>query len=432
VQRATARVLDRRLPEAAALGTVFASSGFLLATWASRVPAIRGQGGLAPGQVALLLWALACGYVLGLALSGPAVARVAAGRLLLWSSVTACTALAWVGLDPRWRWRVAGLVVLGACGGLWESTMNLRAGRLEAETGRRVMPRLHAAFSTGGAAGLVCGGLAARWHVPVGAHFPAAAGALGMLIAVALLGSRIGVEAGDGPRRAGRAAGTGSAWTDRRTLALGVLLLGIATAEGAAADWLPLVLVDGYRQGQARAAAGLLLFVTAVIVARLAASALPSAARGDRVLAAGLLLLTAGPLMLASGDPSPSGGPRAVGGVLCWAAGVALGFPLIMSVAARAGRAAGGATDGVAPGARVGAVSAIGYLGFMVGPLPIGWLAGRVGLTGALLAVPVVAGCAALAAALCHPTPVRARLRSARQPAPDVGEQSLLDLVGGA
>jgi hypothetical protein len=281
--------------------------------------------------MALLLWALASGYVLGLVLTGPAVGRAGVGRLLLCSAVLACVALAWVGLDTQWPSRIAWLVVLGAGGGMWEATMNLQAGRCADGSRGRLMPRLHAAFSAGAAGGVLGGIVAARRSVEPGAHFLGVAGVLGVLILGAVGASGIWRETGT---RNAAGSWTRSAWRDRRTVALGLLLLGIATAEGAVADWLPLVLVHGFGRPEDRAAGGLLLFAAAMIMARWAGSGLPARVGADRLLAAGLLVLTVGIGVLAVGGTASSGDARVAVGVALWAAGVAMGFPLVMSAAA--------------------------------------------------------------------------------------------------
>ena len=42
------------------------------------------------------------------------------------------------------------------------------------------------------------------------------------------------------------------AWTEPRTLAIGLMVLSMALTEGVANDWLAVALVDGYRPGVAR------------------------------------------------------------------------------------------------------------------------------------------------------------------------------------
>jgi predicted MFS family arabinose efflux permease len=62
-------------------------------------------------------------------------------------------------------------------------------------------------------------------------------------------------------------------------------------------------------------------------------------------------------------------------GVLLWAVGVSMGFPLGMSAAA---------AGGTNPAARVSVVASIGYLANLAGPPAIGFLAQAVGIDRAL------------------------------------------------
>ena len=58
-------------------------------------------------------------------------------------------------------------------------------------------------------------------------------------------------------------------WRDRRTLLIGVIVLGMAFAEGSANDWLALAMVDGHGVDNATGALVFGVFVTAMTVGRL-------------------------------------------------------------------------------------------------------------------------------------------------------------------
>lgn len=59
------------------------------------------------------------------------------------------------------------------------------------------------------------------------------------------------------------------AFKDSRVLLIGLFALGLALAEGAAHDWLPLLMVDGYQFSSAQGTLIYLLFTIGVTVARL-------------------------------------------------------------------------------------------------------------------------------------------------------------------
>src|SRR5215216_5234898 len=79
----------------------FLLTGAVYATWASRVPAIKGGLGLGDGQFAIALLGLEAGAVLGLQFGGLAVPRVGNRRTLTISlAVFACATGSGVGSQP--------------------------------------------------------------------------------------------------------------------------------------------------------------------------------------------------------------------------------------------------------------------------------------------------------------------------------------------
>jgi len=163
-------------------------------------------------------------------------------------------------------------------------------------------------------------------------------------------------------------------WRDRRTLLIGLIVLGMAFAEGSANDWLALAMVDGHGVGNATGALVFGIFVTAMTVGRVFGVYLLDrfgrvpVLRVSAVFAAvGLVVVIFAPVAWLAGI-----------GVVLWGLGSALGFPVGMSAAADDPRNAA---------ARVSAVATIGYLAFLVGPPLVGFVGEHVGLLNALLMV---------------------------------------------
>ena len=169
-----------------------AASGFPLGDLGvSGTCAISGQGGLGPGRMALLLWALASGYVLAASAdrSGGRACRRGAAAALLRQWLRLCRArLGRAG--HQWPSRIAWLVVLGAGGGMWEATMNLQAGRCADGSRRRLDAPPAAAFSAGAAGGVLGGIVAACRSGRTRAYFLGVAVVLGVLILGAAQGLR--------------------------------------------------------------------------------------------------------------------------------------------------------------------------------------------------------------------------------------------------
>jgi predicted MFS family arabinose efflux permease len=94
-------------------------------------------------------------------------------------------------------------------------------------------------------------------------------------------------------------------------------------------------------------------------------------------------------------------------GVLLWAVGVSMGFPLGMSAAAE---------SGPDPAARVSVVASIGYFANIAGPPAIGVLAQSVGLLHALWLIALMFVVAFAAAGSFRPRPAARATPDARCP----------------
>jgi MFS family permease len=121
--------------------------------------------------------------------------------------------------------------------------------------------------------------------------------------------------------------------------------------------------------------------VIAYLVATIARAVLgPMAGRhgAGRGVALGASAAAVGIVLLAF-----AGAPAAAGaGLVLAAGGISMCWPLLLSLVA-AGHDR--------PGPAIGAVTSIGYIGFVVGPSAVGWLAGVLGLRSGLLALALLA-----------------------------------------
>jgi MFS family permease len=153
---------------------------------------------------------------------------------------------------------------------------------------------------------------------------------------------------------------------------IGVVVLAMALAEGAATDWLPLVMVDGHGMSAALGSFVFAAVAMAMTVGRFGggwfldrygrASVLRSSACAA-VVGIGCIALVDDRLVASAG-------------VLLWGLGLSLGFPVAVS-------AAGDTSEGAA--ARVSFVTTMGYLAFLVGPPALGVIGEDFGLRVALL-----------------------------------------------
>jgi MFS family permease len=388
------------------VAVVFGVNGFLLASWVSRLPAVRDLLHLTPGELGLLLLCLSAGSVSTLLASGVIVHRLGPARAVLVAASVMTASLAVAGMTPPIPVLAAALVLTGAGTAVWDVAMNVAGAAVERILDRAIMSRFHAGFSLGTVAGAGTGALAAALAVPVAWHLPVVAAA-GIAFAAWAVRRLRGAGVPDaGPHGRGRRRGPSGvlrAWREPRTLTIGLMVLGAAFAEGSANDWLAVGLVDGYHVDHAIAAAGLGIFVTAMTAARMWG---PGALRrygrvaavraGALLVALGVGAVVAGPQLLAAAG-QPAALALAAAGALAWGAGAALGFPVGMSAAA---------DDPGPAAARVSVVSAIGYVAFLAGPPVLGVLGDRLGVIRALLAVSAAVLISLISATALRPLPM--------------------------
>ncbi len=365
-----------------AVFVVFTLSGLDIATWLGRIPSVRDSLGASTFEMGLLVLGMAVGSIGGLTFAGHIVAKLGARRGVQVAAACLALGMVFAGLAVSLGWGFAAiwiaLIAFGFGNGLCDVSMNVSGAAAEKAGGRTIMPLFHAAFSLGTLAGAGLGALAEALEVPVAWHFIVlvVVTSAAMLVAVTRFQDEHRFEEHDAtdtspvPTPVSR----WQVWAQPSTLLIGVIVLGMALAEGSANDWLPLAMIDGHGLDNAAGAAVLTVFLAAMTVGRVAGS--PLIDRFGRVpvlrISAAVAVIGLGMLIFIDNVP------LAIVGVVLWGLGASLGFPMGMSAAADDPRTAA---------ARVSAVATIGYVAFLAGPPLIGFLGEHVGLLGALLVV---------------------------------------------
>ncbi len=363
------------------------------------MPAVKQALDVNTAEIGVLIFGIAVGSISGLLASSHVIDRFGSRPVMAWCLIGAPLGLAIAGAGVtvgQAFWVVfAGLAIFGCGMAMCDVAMNLNGAINERVLGRTIMPVFHAFFSFGTMIGAGLGALAEFVGVPIAAQ---AAVVSAFIVIVGLLGVRatrseriLQVDA-PGEDHSTTWRQRLSIWRDPRTLLIGVIVLGMAFAEGSANDWLALTMVEGHGVDKPTGALVFGVFVTAMTVGRLGGVRLLDRFGRVPVLQASAVLAIVG-LSAVIFVPNPW---IAVVGVVLWGLGAALGFPTGMSAAA---------DDPKTAAARVSAVATIGYLAFLVGPPVLGFLGEQIGLLHALLVVLVLivtAGAASPAAREPH------------------------------
>ena len=347
----------------------FIVNGFIFASWAARIPQVRDGLRVSPGVLGLILLSVAAGSTIATPLSGLVITWLGDSRTVAVMSLTAAAGMAIVAVGYRYGIPpvAAGLFLFGFSSGTWDVAMNVQGAAVEQALGRSVMSRFHAGWSVGTVAGAGAGAAMVALGVPVTVHLLAAALAVAAVVPIAA--RRFLPHARAETRRDGTAVRRSPlrAWTEPRTLLIGLFVLCMAFTEGTSNDWLSLGVIGGYHTAAALGTLTFAVFLAAMTTGRWFGPPFIDRygrVRVLRVCAAtafvGLFVIEAGGVLAA-----------ALAGAVLLGLGTSLGFPTGISAAADDPR--------YAPG-RVSTAASIGYLAFLAGPPSIGFLADHVGV----------------------------------------------------
>jgi MFS family permease len=343
----------------------FFGTGFAFAGWAARIPQVKGQLGLDPSRLGLVLLAVAAGAVTALPLSGPAVGRFGSRRVVTWMAVLAGAGLVTVAIASAGSVAalVVGLYAFGAGTGGWEMAMNVQGALIERHLGRSIMPRFHATFSVGAVAGALVGTVMTSLGVTVLAHLLVVGVAIAIIVPVAVqqfIADR--ADPADATTASTRATRNSLAsWREPRTLLIGVLVLAFACAEGSGNDWIGVATISRHHVAPATGELAFAVFLASATAGRLVGPWLLDGFGRVAMIRTEAVVGILGLLLFAYGPTTP----LAFIGVLLWGVGVSLGFPVGMSA---------GADDAALAAPRVSVISSIAYCGFVAEPPLIGFL----------------------------------------------------------
>ena len=369
-----------------ALFLLFFLPGIALSSWVTRTPDVRDQLGLSTGQMGLVLFGLSVGSMIGILCSGRFVSRFGTRPVIALGTLLIIVGTAVIGAGsavPSAPLVTAGLCLFGAGMGGGEVAVNVDGADVERITGTAVLPTLHGCFSLGTVIGGSAGMAATAADVPVSWHLAVVAlVATGILVrAMRAVPVGIGISAAPSTPVSGPGPGPGPAqrprpqvWKDRKLLLIGAIVLAMALAEGAANDWLPLLMVDGHGLDAATGSLVYVGFAAAMTLGRFSGTYFLGRFGRAAVVRASAVSGAVGLLLVIFSDNAVV----AATAVLFWGLGASLGFPVALSAAG---------DSGPDQTARVSLVAIIGYVAFLVGPPALGFLGDHYGLRSAMVVV---------------------------------------------
>ncbi|MFD8246386.1 MFS transporter [Nocardia sp. NPDC059691] len=443
--------VDRQFRVArAAVFTVFALNGFLLAMWVVHIPVVTDRTGVAKSTLGMFILLMSGAGIVGMRLAGPLADRFGSRTLVGAAACFGSLAVVGPGFATGPFTLALALACFGFGNGALDVSMNTQAVHVERAYRRPIMAAFHALFSGGGLLGSLLGAAALRagWDVRV-TLVVAAVGCVALVLTLVprLLretasetaespgvvasvhateldaaplehDAKVSLGMGDSSGHDVMPTGSDAASTaqspdrldrdrssrarattsldararGRKVLALAVLAFSLLLAEGVAADWSALQLRDHLDADAATAALAFGAFSTTMTVGRFATDRVSHVFGGVAVVRYGSLLAAIGLAVIVVSPWIPLT-------LLGWALtglGLAGGIPQIFSAAGNLGSRTA-ATD-------MSRVFSVGYLGLLAGPTVIGWLTAVMSLTTAMV-VPILAVllCCAYASVVATP-----------------------------
>jgi MFS family permease len=363
-----------------AIIAAFALGGITVASWGPRLPAVMAELHTDTGTLGLILGSVTIGSIVGLLTSTPLLHALRSRRAVGAALLIAAVALAVMGIAVA-AGSVVGttiaFVIVGYGIGTLDVLINVEGAAVESAARRTLMPLMHGGWSVGAAVGAGIGALCAAVGISPSAQF------IGEAVLVAVAGIVLATFIAPGSRhddaphdqtRRQKLAAWARGWLDWRLLLIGVVMLGVELAEGSANSWMTLSVHDDHGQTATIAALFFTTFAVAEALTRIFGGPVVDRLGRVRTTRVTTALGVVGVIIFIVG-----GSPWLVlTGVVLWAIGVSMGFPLGMSAAAE---------SGPNPVARVSVVATIAYLANLAGPPVIGMLAERFGLLDTLWVV---------------------------------------------
>jgi MFS family permease len=360
-----------------AVGVLFFMAGLCFASWASRIATVQQKMGLSDAALGAVLFSLPVGLMCSLPFSGLVITKIGSKRLLLSAIIVYGIALLSLGLAQNTFQLVICLVCYGFASNAVNISVNTQAVAAEGMYDKPIMASFHGLWSLAGFTGAGIGTFMIGHRVDPFHHFIIILIILfiGVIFASRYLYDDYGVAKNE--------AASSLSLVERLRLVIPLLTLGSIAfcsmiCEGAMFDWSVIYFKKVLIEPIALQGAGFTAFMLTMAGGRFVADWFAHRFGQKRTLQISGSLTTTG-LLIAVIFPYFY---TAMAGFLLVGAGVSSVVPMVFSAA--------GKSKTMSPGVALAAVSTIGFIGFLVGPPVIGFIAGLATLRASFVFIAVM------------------------------------------
>ncbi|MBX9732967.1 MAG: MFS transporter [Chitinophagaceae bacterium] len=338
-----------------AVAAFFFIAGICFASWASRIPDISKALHLSEGSLGAVLFALPIGSMCSLPLSGWLVAKLGSRKVATLSGLIYPSVLICLGFCNTVPLLITTLFFFGLFGNMMNISVNTQAVGVEALYGRSIMATFHGVWSLAGFSGAAVGTLMIARGFDPNQHF---IGIAAVMMSLALYTQqyilRSDNSSPDQPI---------FAKPDANLLKLGLIAFCCMAAEGTMFDWSGIYFQKVVEAPKNLTTLGYAAFMSTMAGGRFLGDRLVTRFGRKKILLGSGSVIATG-LLTAVIFPSLV---TATAGFLLVGIGVSSVVPVVYSEA--------GKSTTMSAGVALAAVSSIGFLGFLIGPPLIGFIA---------------------------------------------------------
>jgi len=355
------------------IGILFFICGLNFATWATRIPDFKSILRLSDAQLGTVLMGLPIGSLVSLPIAGWLLTKYASKWISIMAVVMYVIVIPSLSFMDSAISLFVGLFFFGMAGDIMNIAMNTQVVSLEAKMNKIIMSSFHAVFSIGLMAGAFVGGILEKEHFTTTEHFS--------LIAfsnVILVPFSIGNLLTDKPVQDENKPKSSILNLGSYLIILSFIAFCGMLCEGAMADWISLYFKEFIPNSTFPITIGFSSFAAAMVIGRFLGDKISLKYGVSTILILNGLFVGIGmliTLLFASIYLKILG---------CFIIGIGIStiVPLIYSQA--------GNQREIMPSIAIAGVSTIAYIGFLLGPVLIGYLSDFVGLDKALYLIVVL------------------------------------------
>jgi MFS family permease len=334
---------------------LFFACGFGFSSWASRIPEIKEKLNLNDAEFGTVLFAMPIGSLSALPIAGYLINKYGSKNITFLACLIYLINMPFLGLANNSLFLSISLFLFGFGGDILNIAMNVQAVGVEKGQKRSIMNIFHAIFSIGFMIGVAAGGIIIKSKINPFLHFTS----VGIsIIIISIISLQFLIKQDEKPKETQPIF----VWPDKSLITLGLICFCGMLSEGAMVDWSVIYYKKILVNSNELTTTGFQVFSISMVLGRLMGDKILKKIGLSKLLSINSLLLIIG-ITFALITIKPI---LVVIGFGITGFGLSTMVPLIYSEA--------GHTKTMSSGVALAAISTIGMMGFLLGPVLIGYL----------------------------------------------------------